>query len=291
MWSYKIAGLGFHIIPPVEHSFSLQTNFDNDTEGCFLHKFKAEINPEIPTIICEYDEKPSEYTPPLSYLIKQRELTVYEDESYYYLADNYNAEGIISYTIRYRKDFRHALIKCYHATNLFPALFLRTVFRNSALEYGIIEIHSASIEYDGGAILFSGVSGSGKSTHANLWRERYHVPILNGDSPFVRCGDTPPIVCGSPWCGTSRESLNHELPLKAIVFIEQAPINEIHRLSASEAYMRLILVAGIPRWHSERMNLGLDCLSQIIAGTPIYLLRCLPDLTAVEVVKEMIDDQ
>lgn len=290
MGTYQIAGVGFRIIPPAGRSFSLQTDFDDDSEGCFLHKFKAELNPAIPSFLCEYDDEASVYIPPPTFLIRERALTVAEDEDYYYLPDDLNEEGIVNYNIRYRKDFHHALITRHCARNLFPSLALRTVFRNFALAHQIVEIHAAAIEYDGGAILFSGFSGVGKSTHVNLWQEKYHVPVLNGDSPLVRTGKAP-MVCGSPWCGTSRQTLNHELPLRAVVFIEQAAVNEISRLSGSEAFMRLVSVAGIPRWNTERMNLGLDCLTQMIESTPVYLLRCRPDWQAVEIVKKELDDQ
>lgn len=290
MGTYKIAGLGFEILPPDGRSFSLQTDFDNDNEGCFLHKFKAKLTPHIPIISCEYDDEPSVYIPPSTFVIKERALTLAEDASYYYLVDDLNAEGNVNYTVRYQKDFRHTLIKRYSAMNLYPSLVLRTVFRNHAIEQKIVEIHSAAIEYGNGAILFSGISGCGKSTHVNLWREKYHVPILNGDSPFVRI-EKAPVVCGSPWCGTSRECLNHELPLRAIVFIEQAPENVIRRLSHAEAFVRLVSVAGIPRWHLEKMNLGLDHLTLIVEYVPVYLLRCRPDMAAVETVREMIDDE
>ncbi len=48
------------------------------------------------------------------------------------------------------------------------------------------------------------------------------------------------MVFGLPWCGTSEEYMNSSVPLKAVVFLEQADENHIIKLEKSEAVMRLI---------------------------------------------------
>lgn len=61
------------------------------------------------------------------------------------------------------------------------------MFNIAAVARQAVAIHSSVISLNGGAVLFLGESGTGKSTHTRLWRE--HIPgaeLLNDDSPIVR---------------------------------------------------------------------------------------------------------
>ena len=66
------------------------------------------------------------------------------------------------------------------------AIFLRVA--NEAAERGAVLLHAAAIEVDGCAYAFSAPSGTGKSTHILLWRQRFgeRVDIINGDKPIIR---------------------------------------------------------------------------------------------------------
>jgi len=94
---------------------------------------------------------------------------------------------------------------------------------------GCYILHCTFLDYRGQAILFSGPSGIGKSTHANLWCR--HIPgtqVLNGDRALL-CplpnGDYE--ITGWPVCGSSGICHNERRPLEAIVFIEQASDNRL----------------------------------------------------------------
>ena len=62
--------------------------------------------------------------------------------------------------------------------------------------------HGAAIEYDGSAYLFTAPSGTGKTTHINLWRKYLgdKVDIINGDKPIIKVNETA-TVYGTPWAG------------------------------------------------------------------------------------------
>ena len=60
--------------------------------------------------------------------------------------------------------------------NIFREMFILACVSRDRLA-----IHSAAIIYDDKAYLFSAPSGTGKSTHANLWKDEYDCEILNGD--------------------------------------------------------------------------------------------------------------
>ena len=56
------------------------------------------------------------------------------------------------------------------------------------LRLGGMMLHSAAVEYEGVAYLFSGPSTVGKSTHTRLWREVFGegVQFFNDDKPALR---------------------------------------------------------------------------------------------------------
>ena len=152
-----------------------------------------------------------------------------------------------------------------------------------ALDRGLC-IHSCVINYESNGILFSAVTKTGKSTHARLWREVFPgTEIINGDNGFCRVLDGRPFVFGAPWCGDSNEYLNKTLPVKAFVFIEQAPENRIEKLGALDAFMRLSARCYMPFWDKTLVNKTMDTVEHMTRYVACYLLKCRPDRDAVRI--------
>ena len=157
-----------------------------------------------------------------------------------------------------------------------------------ALDRGLC-VHSCVINYNGEGILFSAVSETGKSTHAHLWQEVFPgTEIVNGDNGFCRVLDGCLIVFSTPWCGDSNEYTNKSLPIKAIVFLERAQENHIEKLNALEAFIRLSARCFMPFWDKELVNKAMDTVEYVTQNVNCYLLKCLPDHSAVKVVEQEI---
>ena len=101
-----------------------------------------------------------------------------------------------------------------------------------------LEMHASVIVKDGYGQLFLGHSGTGKSTHARLWREAYpDAWLLNDDNPVVRVmPDGEVRVYGSPWSGKTSCYRQAFAPVRGIVKLSQASQNEMNRLRLPEAY-------------------------------------------------------
>jgi len=154
-----------------------------------------------------------------------------------------------------------------------------------ALDKGVC-IHSCVIDYKGNGILFSAATKTGKSTHARLWQEVYPgTEVINGDNGFCRVLDGDPFVFSTPWCGDSNEYMNRSLPIKAIVFLEQAEENSVERLSALDAFLRLSARCYMPIWDKELANKAMDTVEYIIQKVSCYHLKCLPNRDAVKVLE------
>ena len=74
------------------------------------------------------------------------------------------------------------------------------------------------------AFLFLGKSGTGKSTHSQLWINNIDgCELLNDDNPVLRVMDDGSVrVFGSPWSGKTPCYRNLDYPVSAIVDLHQA---------------------------------------------------------------------
>lgn len=146
-------------------------------------------------------------------------------------------------------------------------------------------VHSSVNIFSGEAVMFLGESGTGKSTHTRLLRERYPLMfLLNDDSPFVRVLESGKImVYGSPWSGKTPCYKQLHYPLRAMVRLRQAPCNKISRLSPLASIGALLPSAPPAFNYVQKMaDMNCDFVSDIVSSVPLYSLECLPDTAAAE---------
>ena len=151
-------------------------------------------------------------------------------------------------------------------------------FRNTFL------MHGSCIAVDGAAYLFTAKSGTGKSTHTALWRERFldRAVMVNDDKPLIAITDKGVIAYGSPWCGKHRLSTNTSVPLKSICILERAEQNRIKEISFAEAYPMLIQQIYRPL-HTEAMMKTLQLIDRLPAYIRFWRLGCNMEPEAAEV--------
>ena len=136
-------------------------------------------------------------------------------------------------------------------------------------------LHCSCLSIDGKAVVFTAPSGTGKSTHAALWRRYFgdRVEMINDDKPLVREKDGSFIIYGTPWNGKHRIGNNISAPISAVFFLEQAPVNSVKKLSSFEALSRLLQQTVLPSDRGDTEKL-LDMLGRLIENTPMYRLGC-----------------
>ena len=134
--------------------------------------------------------------------------------------------------------------------------------------------HGAAIKYNDEAYLFTAPSGTGKTTHINLWKKYLgeKVQIINGDKPIVSVGETT-VVYGTPWAGKEGYQSNTSAPLKAICILKQAKENKISRLSKGEVINHLMHQVYMPQ-DANMMSKTLALIGTLIENIPVYLLEC-----------------
>ena len=139
--------------------------------------------------------------------------------------------------------------------------------------------HSSVVEHQGRAYMFLGKSGTGKSTHSQLWIK--YIPetqLVNDDNPVVRVfDDGTATVYGSPWSGKTPCYRNVSYPIGGIVKLEQAPLNRIRRLSGVEAYAEVVPSISGKRWDKALADGLHETENALIKNVPMWHLDCLPD--------------
>lgn len=159
------------------------------------------------------------------------------------------------------------------------------------LHFGRNVFHSSCVDIGGQALLFSGVSGIGKSTQARLWETYAGATVKNGDRNLLRFDGKRELACGLPYAGTSGICSAYELPIRAIVFLSQAKTNELTRLPQRTAMRSLLSQFPVPKWSASAVSQAMDAAARIASHIPIYHLSCLPDQTAVEMLRKTLSEE
>ena len=151
-------------------------------------------------------------------------------------------------------------------------------------KYDTFLFHGSAIAVDGEGYLFTARSGTGKSTHTRLWRQRFgsRAVMVNDDKPLLRVTSQGVLVCGTPWDGKHRLSSNRSVPLKGICILERGEKNEISPISFRDGYALLLQQCYRP---ADPMALGktLSLLEKTGKDVPLYRLRCNMEPEAAQV--------
>lgn len=155
---------------------------------------------------------------------------------------------------------------------------------------GNFMIHSAAAVYKDNGILFCGLSGAGKSTQANLWKEHLHCSILNYDKPCVINDGGTIYAHGSPWSGKEKLIKNEYVPLRAIVYVVQSEKNSVRKLSPAEAMSHIFLHNYVYPLTEEIEKQYLAAIQAVAEKVPVYELLCDISENAVETLYNEIFD-
>lgn len=203
--------------------------------------------------------------------LRQRyELGMADECLYFSFSDKYGR-----YFYMMRPPVPHYLVgsSCFHNEQTRFSLWMAVAMLGSSA--GIIPIHASAVIYKGGAILFLGESGTGKSTRSKLWLNTFRrSELLNDDSPLLSVGLRGVEVYGSPWSGKTPCYRNEHYPLTAVVRLARSSSDRLIRLGGTEALSALLpscppALAQVPEFLDQTL-LNLD---RLINHVPVYQMR------------------
>lgn len=142
-------------------------------------------------------------------------------------------------------------------------------------------LHASLVDTSLGGILFSGISGIGKSTQAELWCRYRGARQINGDRPILSKEAKGWAAWGSPYAGSSRCYINESCALSVIVLLKQDAECTLRRLSPAEAFRGIWAGLTIRSWDASFVEKASLLTMDLVASVPIYEFCCTPDEHAV----------
>lgn len=163
-----------------------------------------------------------------------------------------------------------------------------TAVYSKLCESNTLLIHASFVDWNGEGVIFTGPSGIGKTTQAELWEKYLGATVINGDKVFVRAYDNGVYGYGAPWSGSSPYCLNKKSVLKGIVVLLQSNKNSIKRLDSVEATASVLPHIFMHHWDERCVENVLATFEKILKKVPVWLLECKPDEEAVNITKEAV---
>lgn len=243
--------------------------------------FQLTVDDELPVISKDHRERVGRFDSGNGMTVVDR----LEDGGYQYIIkDIYDRECCLLQTNKDFSDCRCALngnedMRSFGITN---ALMIVYAFAGSFQQ--TLLIHASTILNNGYGYAFIAKSGTGKSTHTQLWIK--HIPgseLMNDDNPIVRVVGDQVFIYGSPWSGKTPCYRQIKAPLGAITRIDRAPKNSIEKLSPIEAFASLLPSCSNMKWDKDIFHGICNTVTRVIELTNCYTLHCLPDQEAAEI--------
>ena len=155
---------------------------------------------------------------------------------------------------------------------------------------GGLFLHSCAVALEQTGILFTGVSGSGKSTMANLWH-KFGPPIstvIDDEHILARHLAETTLLYGAPWARGPRTASFSRTPLSFIFFLSHGEQNECTRMTAGEAFAQLLSQVFLPLWSREQVELTMETCSALLQDVACYHLRFVPGPEVVHFVQDLL---
>lgn len=168
-----------------------------------------------------------------------------------------------------------------HCVSQMPNSFSHLNFEQLLIHHDRLCFHAACVQTPLGGILFSGPSGIGKSTQANLWCALRDSRQINGDRPILSKEDGIWRAWGSPYAGSSQCHVNESCPVTAIIMLRQAPRCSIRRLDTAQAFRSIWSGLTVHSWNEAFVTRAFDLATELACRIPVYEFCCTPHEEAV----------
>lgn len=149
-------------------------------------------------------------------------------------------------------------------------------------------LHAACVDTPLGGILFSGPSGVGKSTQAELWCRNRNAKQINGDRPILSRSEKGWLAWGSPYAGSSRCHINENCPVTAIIMLRQDAVCSLRRLDPGAAFRAVWSGLTVSSWDAACVEKACDLAVELVDSVPVFEFACTPDVQAVDYLEQAL---
>ncbi len=152
-------------------------------------------------------------------------------------------------------------------------------------------MHGTLIDADGAGVLFTALSGTGKTTHMMLWQKLLgdRMTVVNGDKPILRFLPDGVFGYGTPWNGKEKLGCNMRTSMKHICFIERSETNFVEPLAKSDAISRIMQQAYMPK-DPASVAATFSLVDRLMDTCDLWIIHCNMDIEAAQVAYQTIFD-
>jgi hypothetical protein len=149
---------------------------------------------------------------------------------------------------------------------------------------GGVLMHASASVLDGGALLFVGHSGAGKSTICEI-AEQSGAASLSDDRTIVMIRDDEPMAWGTPWHGSFARTSAQSAPVRGLFLLQQDRSDRVEAIPAERALKELFVRLIQPRISELEVSNTLDTLHAVLAARPLYALHFRPTREAIDLAR------
>lgn len=119
---------------------------------------------------------------------------------------------------------------------------LKVMLDKRLVAYGAFALHASAIEYRGKGLVFTALSGVGKSTHSASWKRCFpeDVVIINDDRPYIRIIGSEAWIYSHPQSGKDHIYTNTSCPITAFCRIVRDSQNDIEPIKKADFFPFLV---------------------------------------------------
>jgi hypothetical protein len=153
-----------------------------------------------------------------------------------------------------------------------------------ALDGGLI-LHAAGVSFQEQGYVFTGASGTGKSTIAQLFAD--HGALVHSDERVIlRRQGAGVTVYGTPWVGSGQYAAQASRLVTGLYGISHGEHrHRLEPLSPTKTISLLLQQAFLPHWDRVAMEATLDFLASLTAHIPCFSLAFLKQADVVELLQ------
>jgi hypothetical protein len=139
-------------------------------------------------------------------------------------------------------------------------------------------IHASGINYGGKGLLFSGISGKGKSTMAKLWDD-FGAKVIHDDRLIIRKSINGYRMFNTPVYENDKPD---DSPLNSIFIIEHGEENKLIQLKEASAVSQVMANCIQHTWHTGIISHLSEAISEMCKNIPVYRLQFRPDRSVID---------
>ncbi len=218
-------------------------------------------------------------------------LDLYIGDSSYFIELRNSISGFVCARISISFDYKDCAVSLFGSESeqrigLENALIVSYMFSTMSLK--TLFIHASSVIYNGRSYLFIAKSGTGKSTHSQMWLKAFSdAELMNDDHPIIRIHPNGEVIAyGSPWSGKTPCYKAISAPLGALVRVRRAEINRLIKLPTFQAYGSIMTSCAGVSYIEELADRKSETLDELISKVPCYIMECKAEVEAAQVCQD-----